>query len=83
VLGLISKRSLPVIDFTFDCFEQATGSTSETRRGLTVPCSLQGSNMSSRGRNPGALPPATHLTLLRGWGESLGTIQPPLRRPGS
>jgi len=36
-------------------FGQAAGSTNETRRGLTVPCSLEGSNMSSmRGGAHGA-----------------------------
>jgi hypothetical protein len=33
------------------------------------------------GRFPGALPPATQVVPLRGWGESLGTIPPPLKQP--
>jgi hypothetical protein len=45
------REGCQVTSLSIDCFEQATGSSSESRRGLTVPCSLQGSNMSSRGRN--------------------------------
>jgi hypothetical protein len=64
LLGLRTRRSSlsrEIQPLGIDCFEQATGSTSETRRGLTVPCSLQGSNMSSRGRNPREGDPSPRL----------------------